>query len=151
MAKRPNQEGCLSTCRPTTETMSASLLEVGIEPRWLSRDASGLSGGERQRLALAMALGADPEILALDEPTSALDPALARKIVEVLSDRAETTGLRTIAVTHHRGHAPMLGETAIVLDHGRVVQTGPVGELLARIDSQVWESSPTRAVNEVPS
>ena len=65
--------------------MAGSLAEVGLEPRWLSRDASELSGGERQRLALAVALGADPEILALDEPTSALDPASARRIADVLA------------------------------------------------------------------
>ncbi|MDB5353231.1 MAG: transporter ATP-binding protein [Planctomycetota bacterium] len=126
---------------PGPDVMAESLLEFGLEPRWLGRDASGLSGGERQRLALAVALGADPEILALDEPTSALDPGSARRIADILSERVETTGLRTIAVTHHRGHAPMLGETAVVLDRGRVVDQGPIGELLARVDSRFWESA----------
>ena len=127
---------------PQPEQMAGSLVEVGLEPRWLRRDTSELSGGERQRLALAVALGADPEILALDEPTSALDPASARKIADVLAERAETRGLRTIAVTHHRGHAPILGDIAVVLDRGRVVEVGPVGETLARVDAETWDGSP---------
>ena len=127
---------------PQPDQMAEALAEVGLEPRWLRRDASELSGGERQRLALAVALGADPEILALDEPTSALDPASARKIADALADRAETRGLRTIAVTHHRGHAPILGDVAVVLNRGRVVEVGPVGETLARVDAGTWDGSP---------
>ena len=134
---------------PALDVMAEALVEVGLDPRWLRRDASELSGGERQRLALAVALGADPEILALDEPTSALDPASARKIADVLADRAETRGLRTIAVTHHRGHAPMLGDIAVVLDRGRVVEVGPVGETLARVDAGTW-GGPSPALEASP-
>jgi putative ABC transport system ATP-binding protein len=125
---------------PADELLAAALDEFGLEARWLKRDASGLSGGERQRLGLAVALAVSPEILALDEPTSALDPASARKVADRLAERAEATGLRTIAVTHHRGHAPVLGDTAVVLERGRVVEVGPVASVLQRVDSGVWEA-----------
>lgn len=126
---------------PDEAAMAESLSEVGIDPRWLRRDVSGLSGGERQRLAIAVALGANPEVLAMDEPTSALDPASARKIVDLLAERTEAAGLRTIVVTHHRGHTPMLGDTAVRLESGRVVEVGPLAEVLARTDSAAWDGS----------
>ncbi len=123
---------------PDRAGMGLQLDEVGLDPSWLPREASGLSGGERQRLALAMSLGRNPEILALDEPTSALDPAAARKVADVLSSRFDATGLRTISVTHHRGHAAMLGDRAVALERGRVVMQGRTEEVLERIDSASW-------------
>ena len=125
---------------PKPEVMAEMLVEVGLLPRWLRRDASELSGGERQRLALAVALGSNPEFLVLDEPTSALDPSSAQLIADLLTKKAESQGLRTIAVTHHRGHAAMLGDTAVIMDRGRVVEVGPIAEVLARTDANSWKS-----------
>jgi putative ABC transport system ATP-binding protein len=123
---------------PARENLADSLAEVGLDQSWLDRDAAALSGGERQRLALAVALAAGPEILALDEPTSALDPASARRVAELLARRT-SGGLRTIAVTHHREHAAWLGDTAVVLDAGRVIDQGPVADVLERVDAGLWE------------
>jgi putative ABC transport system ATP-binding protein len=121
--------------------LAEALAEVGLDPGWLERDAAGLSGGERQRLALAVALQADPEILALDEPTSGLDPASARRVAELLARRCAADGLRTIVVTHHREHAAWLGDEAVVIEAGRMVDQGPTAELLARVDHSIWEGS----------
>jgi putative ABC transport system ATP-binding protein len=126
---------------PPRDVMASALDEVGLDPAWLDRDAMGLSGGERQRLVLAMALAAEPEILALDEPTAGLDPPLARRVADLLARRAATTGLRTITVTHHREHAAWMGETAVVLDGGRIADLGPTAEVLARSDALVWAGS----------
>lgn len=125
---------------PAESELLEALAEVGLEPRSLHRDASGLSGGERQRLALAVALGIRPEILALDEPTSALDPASARRVADLLAERFEADGSRTISVCHHRGHAPMLGDWAVMMDGGLVVEVGPIAEVLGRADPEVWSS-----------
>jgi putative ABC transport system ATP-binding protein len=118
-----------------------TLEEVGLDPSWLDRDAAGLSGGERQRLALAVAFQTDPAILALDEPTSALDPASARRVIEALRHRSERDGLTTIAVTHSREYAAWLGDRAVVLDAGRVIDQGPTADVLDRADGAFWAGS----------
>jgi putative ABC transport system ATP-binding protein len=123
--------------RPDPSRLVRALEEVGLDRSWLDRDASALSGGERQKLAIATALGPEPEILAMDEPTSALDPASARMISERLATRAES-GLRTIVVTHNREQAPRLGDWTVRLERGRVVDQGPTDEVLARADASVW-------------
>ena len=122
---------------PDGARLAEALDEVGLDPGRLDRDASALSGGERQRLALAAALGLEPEILALDEPTSALDPASARKVAEALARRS-ASGLRTIVVTHNREQAARLGDWTVRIEAGRVVDQGPTGDVLARADASVW-------------
>ncbi len=130
--------------RPPRASLMSALEEVGLSPDWLDREAISLSGGERQRLALATALGIGPEILALDEPTSALDPSSARRLAGVLWKRHQDQGLRTICVSHHRQHASWLGDQAIRMEAGFVVDVGPTDEVLARCpdDVAVW-ASPT--------
>ncbi len=130
---------------PDPRQMAEALLEVGLDPRLLDRDSAGLSGGERQRLAIAVALGVGPEILALDEPTAGLDPSSARQIADCLARHSRSTGLRTIVVTHHREHATWMGDTIAVLDSGRIVDRGPTAEVLARTDATAWvEEGPPR-------
>ena len=123
---------------------AAALVEVGLDPAWLDRDASGLSGGERQRLAIAVALQTRPSILALDEPTSALDPSSARKVAEALRKRSERDGLTTIAVTHNRDQAPWLGDRTVVLEAGRVIDDGPTADVLGRADESFWAEEVAR-------
>jgi putative ABC transport system ATP-binding protein len=129
-----------SRAEPEPSMLAEALDEVGLDPAWLDRDASALSGGERQRLAIATALGLQPEILALDEPTSALDPAAAQKIAAALERRSES-GLRTVVVTHNREQAARLGDWTVRMEAGRVVDQGPTPEVLARADSSIWASS----------
>jgi len=123
---------------PAASKLAEALEEVGLDPGWLDRDAANLSGGERQRLAIATALGADPEILALDEPTSALDPASAHRVASALARRSDSSGLRTIVVTHSREMAEKFGDRGNRLEGGRVVDSGPIGEVLARADASTW-------------
>lgn len=129
---------------PDRPRLAGALAEVGLDPGWLDRDASGLSGGERQRLAIATALLVEPELLLLDEPTAALDPASARQLADRLAERSRRDGLRTVIVSHQRDLAPRLGETVVVLQAGRVTEVGPTAAVLGRLDATVWGPSPPR-------
>ena len=87
-----------------------------------------LSGGQRQRLALARAFIRDPEILILDEATNSLD-LISEKVIQ---DTLEEFGQgRTVLIIAHRISTIAHADKVIVLDAGRVVESGPAGELLA--------------------
>jgi molybdopterin-binding protein len=96
------------------------------------RGVSALSGGERQLVALARTLARQPDILLLDEPFSALDPrsrAVVRREVRTIYFERQCTVLH---VTHDFAEAGLVGDVAILLDRGRVLQTGEPAELFRR-------------------
>ncbi len=98
----------------------------------LGREVRGLSGGERQLVAIARAIAARPRVLLLDEPFSALDPrrrSLVRRTVRALHDEL---GLTVLQVTHDFAEAGLLGDLAILLDGGRVLQSGPPEQVFRR-------------------
>ena len=89
-----------------------------------NRRVDSLSGGERQLVAIARALARRPEVLLLDEPFSALDPrnrAEARRVLRAIYFERRFTVLQ---VTHDFAEAGLLGDVAIMLDRGRVLQAG---------------------------
>lgn len=105
-------------------------LEMARLEHLARRPARLLSGGEQQRLAVARALAVLPEMLLLDEPTASLDPA-STQAVEALIDRAHARGVTVVLVTHDTGQARRMGDDLVFLHAGRVVETGPVAEVLA--------------------
>lgn len=88
-----------------------------------------LSGGEGQRVAVARALAASPRAVLLDEPLVALDPVTAGEIRQMLRD--QLAGVTTIAVTHDAADAVALAERLLVVESGRVTQSGPVRDVLS--------------------
>ena len=94
-----------------------------------NRPARVLSAGEQQRLAVARALACAPRLLFLDEPTASLDPASTHAIEELIRE-AHERGVTIVLVTHDRGQARRLGDDLVFLHAGRVVESGPVSELL---------------------
>ncbi len=88
------------------------------------RDINALSGGERQRVALARSLAPQPRLLLLDEPLGALDRNLRERLLEELPIILRRVGVTAITVTHDQEEAFALADRVILLDAGRVVQSG---------------------------
>lgn len=104
------------------------LARVGL-PGAGDRMPRELSGGEGQRVAVARALAASPRAVLLDEPLVALDPATAGDIRQMLRD--QLTGITTIAVTHDAADAVALADRLVVIEAGRVTQSGLVRQVLS--------------------
>ncbi|MCC6719005.1 MAG: ABC transporter ATP-binding protein [Acetobacteraceae bacterium] len=98
----------------------------------LSRHPHEFSGGQRQRIALAAALAADPVLLVADEPTSALDTVMQHQIVGLLDELVRERGLTLLFITHDIALASMLGDEVAVLHGGRLMEAGPVAQVLRR-------------------
>ena len=90
-----------------------------------------LSGGQRQRLAVALALVNDPELVFLDEPTTGLDPAARRSLWEVILD-LRRQGRTILLTTHYMEEAEVLCDRLAIMDHGRILESGTVKELVGR-------------------
>jgi ABC-2 type transport system ATP-binding protein len=95
-----------------------------------------LSGGQQQRVAVAMALAGDPEIMFLDEPTSQLDPQARRAVWEALERQRERRNAAIIITTHQMEEAQRLCRRVVILDRGRIIESGTPGELIQRHCSQ---------------
>lgn len=90
-----------------------------------------LSGGMAQRVGIALALMSSPRIILADEPTSALDVATQAQVVQALRDARERFGCAILLVTHNFRLVERLCDHAVVLHQGRVVEQGPIAQVLA--------------------
>ncbi len=95
-----------------------------------------LSGGQAQRIAIARALAAEPDVLLLDEPLSGLDVAAAAAVRAVLREVATRDDRAAILVTHDLLDVYTLADWVLVLEEGRIAQTGRVADVLAAPLSQ---------------
>ena len=95
----------------------------------LERRPTQLSGGQAQRVALARALATDPRLLLLDEPLSALDAATKATVRAELRHFLQTFENGTLLVTHDPLDALVLADRIVVLENGRVTQSGPTAQV----------------------
>ncbi|HEX2051343.1 MAG TPA: ABC transporter ATP-binding protein [Actinomycetota bacterium] len=97
-----------------------------------ARRPAQLSGGEAQRVALARALAVEPDVLLLDEPLSALDATARAAARRVVRDVLAAFGGAAVLVTHDPLEAAALGDRLVVVERGRVVQSGTPADVRAR-------------------
>jgi sulfate transport system ATP-binding protein len=88
-----------------------------------------LSGGQRQRVALARALAPKPRVLLLDEPFGALDASVRRDLRGWIQDLHDELGITSLLVTHDQEEALELAHRVVILDQGRIEQTGSPSEV----------------------
>ncbi|MCM3660934.1 ABC transporter ATP-binding protein [Georgenia satyanarayanai] len=113
------------------ERVLAALAAAGLdEPAVRAAQRSGeLSGGMRQRALIASAIVSEPALLVADEPTTALDATVAQGVLEMLG-RLRDAGTAILLVSHDLGAVARLADDVVVLDGGRVVESGPAGVVL---------------------
>lgn len=104
---------------------------VGMEDK-IDRAIEGLSGGELQRVALARTLAPEPQLIMFDEPLGSLDRLMRERLITEIGDLLRGTGTPSIYVTHDHGEAVAVAERIMLMNEGRIVQTGTIDELRAQ-------------------
>ncbi len=123
-----------ATGRPARDAHLEEALEIAGLGAALDRAVRTYSQGMRQRLAIAQAMLGLPDLLVLDEPTNGLDPpqiAEMRKVLKAYAERGRTV----IVSSHLLAEVEQTCSHVVVMHRGRLVSTGPVGELLGRAKS----------------
>mgnify|MGYP002621322699 FL=1 len=105
------------------------------------------SGGMRQRVVIALALAAEPELIIADEPTSALDVSVQAQIIKVLKELCESRGAAVMLVTHDMGVIAETADRMIVMNKGKIVETGSVADIIKRPK----EDYTIRLIDAIPS
>jgi len=115
-----------------------------------------LSGGQRQRVALARALALEPSILLLDEPLGALDAKLRQQMQEELKRLQKQTGKTFLFVTHDQEEALTMSDRIVVMNKGRIEQTGTPEDIYYRpttafVATFIGEANILRGTVEAPA
>ncbi len=115
-----------SRSMPTTQLIDA--VDLGERAKAWSMN---LSGGQQQRLSIALALVNDPELVFLDEPTTGLDPQARRSLWELIKG-LQAQCKTVMLTTHYMEEATELCDRVAIMDHGHILEMGPVKELIGR-------------------
>lgn len=109
-----------------------ALSQAGLRPaeRYLMQYPYELSGGQRQRVVIAGALALDPQLIIADEPVASLDASVRGEILALLQRLRDDYGLGALVVTHDLGLAWNIADRIAVMYLGRIVEQGPVEQVL---------------------
>jgi len=105
------------------------MLQVGSDPKWITRMPHEFSGGQRQRISIARALVVDPEFIVADEPISALDVSIQAQILNLLMDAQEQRNLTYLFVAHDLSVVEHISTKVAVMYLGTVCELGDTATL----------------------
>jgi len=114
---------------------------------FLNRDNRLLSGGQRQRLLLALALINDPQIVFLDEPTTGLDPHARRNFWQLLKN-IKAQDKTIILTTHYMDEAEQLCDDIVIMDQGKIIESGTPHQLLTKHFNEVFIYLPSKQIEQ---
>ena len=118
---------CRSEIRSKVEVLAQ---RVGLPIELLDRFPHQLSGGQKARVGIARAIAVDPLLLVLDEPTSALDVSVQAVVLQLLDRLKRDFGMSYIFVSHDLNVVRLLCEKVIVMNRGRIVESGQTENVL---------------------
>lgn len=112
--------------------VTPALEGVGLRAEHAARFPHQLSGGQRQRVAIARALISNPSLLVADEPVSALDVSVRAQVLNLLTRTVAERELALVLISHDLAIVRHLCQRVVVVEAGRIVEQGEVGEVFAR-------------------
>ncbi len=123
------------------------LIDLCDLSEFIDRDNRLLSGGQRQRLLLALALINDPKIIFLDEPTTGLDPQARRNFWQLIKD-IKARDKTIVLTTHYMDEAEQLCDEVVIVDQGKIIESGSPQQLLQKHFSDVFIYLPLGQVSQ---
>jgi oligopeptide/dipeptide ABC transporter ATP-binding protein len=152
--------GTIRLDREAREWATSLAAEVGLAAELLDRRPHQLSGGQQARVGIARALASEPRLLILDEPTAPLDVSVQATVLKLIDGVRRKRRLSLVFVSHDLDVVRLMCDRVMVLYLGRVVEIGPVAEVLsaprhpytrALIASMPGSAEPPRLPDEATS